>query len=256
MLGEVVHPRTFNTLRRIRDEDGTVLDEEEARAELAGPEMLLKQLKELLNREGSQAIADLPHGIHSGLRREKCYGMFFYFQAPRATGEGRRHFWRYIDARTHEIQENRYEIAQLIACQPDEPRYIGDQDVFALQDKVIEHLLASQREVEARAAAPTTVDPIQQTVAEELKDALRRQTVDRELAKSCLRFLGQPMGRSLHLKLKKAHESWADGRDDQALLTAVSLLAEQFGKDRSPRDAASPLRREDLQLICFELVTG
>ena len=67
---------------------------------------------------------------------------------------------------------------------------------------------------------------------------------------------GQPMGRSLHLKLKKAHESWADGRDDQALLTAVSLLAEQFGKDRSPRDAASPLRREDLQLICFELVTG
>ncbi len=45
VLGEVVHPRTYNTLRRIRDEDGTVLDEEEARAELAGPEVLLKQLK-------------------------------------------------------------------------------------------------------------------------------------------------------------------------------------------------------------------
>ena len=52
MLGEVVHPRTFNTLRRIRDEDGAVLDEEEARAELAGPEMLLKQLKDVLNRDG------------------------------------------------------------------------------------------------------------------------------------------------------------------------------------------------------------
>ena len=44
VLGEVVHPRTFNTLRRIRQEDGAVLDEEEARAELAGPEVLLKQL--------------------------------------------------------------------------------------------------------------------------------------------------------------------------------------------------------------------
>ena len=53
VLGEVVHPRTFNTLRRIRDEDGAVLDEEEARAELAGPEMLLKQLKDLLNRDGA-----------------------------------------------------------------------------------------------------------------------------------------------------------------------------------------------------------
>ena len=45
VLGEVVHPRTFNTLRRIHDEDGSVLDEEEARAELAGPEVLLKELK-------------------------------------------------------------------------------------------------------------------------------------------------------------------------------------------------------------------
>ena len=86
VLGEVVHPRTFNTLRRIRDEDGAVLDEEEARAELAGPEMLLKQLKDLLNRDGAERLTALPNGIHSGLRREKCYGMFFYFQAPRAGG--------------------------------------------------------------------------------------------------------------------------------------------------------------------------
>ena len=84
VLGEVVHPRTFNTLRRIRAEDGAVLDEEEARAELAGPEMLLKQLKDLLNRDGASTLTDLPNGIHSGLRREKCYGMFFYFQAPRS----------------------------------------------------------------------------------------------------------------------------------------------------------------------------
>src|SRR4051794_13752915 len=56
VLGEVVHPRTYNTLRRIREEDGEVLDEEEARAELAGPEVLLKQLKDLLNRGGTDAL--------------------------------------------------------------------------------------------------------------------------------------------------------------------------------------------------------
>ena len=88
VLGEIVHPRTFNTLRRIRAEDGAVLDEEEARAELAGPEVLLKNLKELLNREGAESVGDLPNGIHSGLRRRECYGMFFYFQAPRSSGEG------------------------------------------------------------------------------------------------------------------------------------------------------------------------
>ncbi|NUQ61481.1 MAG: hypothetical protein HUU20_03270 [Pirellulales bacterium] len=55
---------------------------------LAGPEMLLKHLKDLLNRDGATALTELPDGIHSGLRREKCNGMF-YFQAPRADGQGK-----------------------------------------------------------------------------------------------------------------------------------------------------------------------
>src|SRR5439155_9370938 len=255
VLGEVVHPRTFNTIRRIRDEDGAVLDEEEARAELAGPEMLLKQLKELLNRDGANILTTLPNGIHSGLRREKCYGMFFYFQAPRSGGDGKRHFWRYIDARTHEIKENRYEIAQLISCLPDEPRYIGDQDVFVLQDKVIEHILAADREAEAKAAAPIAVDPIQQTVSEEIKNAIRRRTVDREKAKACINFLGQPMGRALHVKLKIARESWKESRDDAGLVEKVVMLAEQFGKRRVDDGTSKRLNLENLELICFEYLS-
>lgn len=256
VLGEVVHPRTFNTIRRIREEDGTVLDEEEARAELAGPEMLLKQLKDLLNRDGANVLTSLPHGIHSGLRREKCHGMFFYFQAPRASGEGKRHYWRYIDARTEEIKENRYEIAQLISCLPDEPRYIGDQDVFVLQDKVIDHILAADREAEAKAAAPTAVDPIQQTISEEIKDAIRRRTVDREQAKACIAFLGQPIGRALHAKLAAAHDAWRSTRDDARLIDEVASLAQQFGKQQSDEAKHTRLVREDLDLICFEYVTG
>ncbi len=248
VLGEVVHPRTFNTIRRIRDEDGTVLDEEEARAELAGPEMLLKQLKDLLNRDGTNTLTTLPNGIHSGLRREKCYGMFFYFQAPRS-GEGKRHFWRYIDAKTHEIKENRYEIAQLISCLPDEPRFIGDQDVFFLQDKVIEHILAADREAEAKAAAPTAVDPIQQTVSEEVKGAIRRRSVDREKAKACISFLGQPMGRALHTKLKSSHDTWKESNDDRALVEEVATLADQFGKQRGEDAPLVRLSQEDLELV-------
>jgi hypothetical protein len=256
ILGEAVHPRTFNTLRRIRDEDGAVLDEEEQRAELAGPELLLKHLKEMLHRDAGESVADLPHGIHSGLRRERCNGMFFYFQAPRVGGEGHRHFWRYIDAGTLAVEDNRYEIAQRIACQRDEPRYIGDQDVFALQEKVIEQILSSERQIEARAATPPTADPIQQVVSEELKDALRRQTGDRVVAKECIRFLGQPMGRSLHKKLKDAYDAWTPTRDDAALLAAVAVLATEFSKERPAAESGTGLRREDLSLVCFEYVTG
>lgn len=256
VLGEVVHPRTFNVLRRLRDGDTAILDEEEQRAELAGPELLLKQLKDLLNRDGAERLTELPDGIHSGLRREKCYGMFFYFQAPRWDGQGKRHFWRYIDARTHEVNENRFEIAQRIGCLPDEPRYIGDQDVFTLQEKVINQILVSDREVEAKAAAAAVVDPVQQAVAEEIKNAIRRGKVDREAAKRCLVFLGQAMGISLHKKLRQVNDEWRQSRDDGALIADVAALAEEFSKGRLQSTPSRDVRREDLQLICFEYVTG
>src|SRR5262249_9275129 len=143
-----------------------------------------------------------------------------------------------------------------IACLPDEPRYIGSQDVFVLQDKVIDHILAADREAEAKAAAPPAVDPIQQTVSEEIKDAIRRRRVDREKAKACISFLGQAMGRALHAKLKTAHESWKSSGDDALLVEEVVTLSEQFGKQRSEEDTFKRLSREDLELICFEYVSG
>lgn len=256
VLGEVVHPRTFNTLRRIRAEDGTVLDEEEERAELAGPETLLKQLKELLNRQGSDSMDALPHGIHSGLRRARAHGMFFYFQAPRADGTGKRHFWRYIDAKTLEVVENRYQIAQLIGCQPDEPRYIGDQDVFVLQDKVIDSIIGAEREAEAKAAAPQTVDPTQQAVAEELKNAIRRGTVDRDASKKAILYLGQPMARFAIKRLKESYSLWRGNQDDKPLLKSVQELATDFAKQNPSSSTASPpLSRESLDLICFEFIS-
>jgi superfamily II DNA/RNA helicase len=255
VLGEVVHPRAFNTLRRIQAEDEKVLEEEEARAELAGPEMLLKDLKEMLGRHETEA-EELPHGIHSGLRRQKCNGMFFYFQAPRGEGEGRRHFWRYIDATTHSVEDNRFEIARRIACPPDEPRYIGPQDVFALQERMIEHILSAEREVEARAAAVPAVDPIQQSVAETLKDARRRRNVDRDQSRTVQAFLSQPMGKALHQQLRVAYEAWNTTQDDKALLAAVCGLADEFGKERTLTSPGKRLSREDLELICFEYVSA
>jgi superfamily II DNA/RNA helicase len=54
VLGEIVHPQNFNTLRRIAEEDGSVVEEQEQFAELVSSEFLLQQLKERLSR-GSHA---------------------------------------------------------------------------------------------------------------------------------------------------------------------------------------------------------
>ena len=67
---------------------------------------------------------------------------------------------------------------------------------------------------------------------------------------------GPTDGRSLHAKLKKAHEAWSQSRDDEVLLAAVDVLAHEFAKDRPTSERLATVRREDLDLICFEYVTG
>ncbi|MGH7176743.1 MAG: helicase-related protein [Tepidisphaeraceae bacterium] len=255
VLGEVVHPRTFNTIRRIQGGDVTVLDEEEARAELAGPELLLKQLKEMLGREGSRDIVNLPDGIHSGLRRQKDYGMFFYFKTPRPGGEGFRHFWRYIDAKTYAISDNRFQIAQLIGCRPDEPRFIGDQDVFDLQERVIQGILKEDQTAAAKAIIASTPEQVQLGLAEDLKGAMRRGTVDRATARQAIQFLDQPAGKALLARLRDVRSAFADHKDDQRLADDLLALADEYRKPSGNEAWSAKITRDNLHLICFEYLS-
>lgn len=256
VLGEVVHPRTFNTIRRIADGDVTVLDEEEARAELAGPEVLLKQLKEMLGKEGSREIVNLPDGIHSGLRRQRAHGMFFYFKAPRWQGEGFRHFWRYIDAKSYAVMDNRFEIAQLISCRADEPRYIGDQDVFDLQERVVQSIEREEGAATARAKIGLSPDGVQIGLAEDLKKALRNATVERGSAKQAIQFLGQPAGKALLARLRAVRTAFNEHKDDGRLAGELIELAKEYRKPEEGESGLGRVRREDLRLVCFEYVSG
>ena len=104
--------------------------------------------------------------------------------------------------------------------------------------------------------APTAVDPIQQTISEIIKDSIRRRSVDREEAKTCITFLGQPMGRALHTKLKAAYDEWNTDKNDTTLVAEVMSLEQQFGKERAKQSSVKLLSREELELICFEYVSG
>src|SRR5205807_1050358 len=93
------------------------------------------------------------------------------------------------------------------------------------------------------------------TLSEEIEDAIRRRTVDREMAKACITFLGQPMGRALHTKLKAVHEAWKEPKDDSTLVEEVASLSEHFGKQKHEDGTVKRLSREDLEFICFEYVS-
>lgn len=252
VLGEAVHPRTFNAMRRLKEGDVSVLDEEEERAELAGPELLLTQLREMLNREGAESALSLPDGIHSGLRRGEHDGMFFHFRASRSDGS-HRHFWRFVDAASGKSTDNRFEIARMIGCGPEEPRFIGDHDLFAMQDKAIAAIAKGEESLKTQRVVGQTGDPIQQAIAEDLKAGLRRGTIDRARARTLLGFLGQGFGKAVVLKLRALRATWEQARDDSDYINALDLLMRDYSKQDSHE--GDGLSREDLELVCFDFIS-
>jgi hypothetical protein len=263
VLGETVHPQNFNTLRRIRDEDSSVIDEEEQFTELASNEFLAQQLRALLDAGGREMLESLPDGIHSGLAKVGAKGVFFYFQAETSPG-GRQHFWKYFDLKDQKIIDNRYTLANLIVCNRDTPRVVDPEvfgSVFDLQEKIIEDILRSVQDQRALEAAPRSVDPIQQTVATALQSYLNHPDVERRQAIAAIRLLSQPMLKVQVDALRKAYKDLQGKRDVKALLAAVAELREQFGEQQTATPKArstpvSPLGREDLKLICFDFLSG
>lgn len=263
ILGEVVHPRDFNTLRRIRDEDDSVIEEEEQFFELTGAEAMTQTLREMLEAGGKERLEDLPDGIHSGLLRTGAQGAFFYFQAD--TGTDRQHFWRYVDLREETMMDNRQMIAGLIACRPETQRVIDPtiwMQIFQLQERVIEDILGSVRQKAAMEAVPKALDPIQQTVATAIQTRLDDPAVQRDRAVAAIRFLSQPMVRVNLKELRRAFREFQRGASIESLLASVEAMRDtgepvaSDGPLTNRGDAGAPLSRDQLRLICFDLVTG
>ena len=254
VLGEMVTPRNFNTLRRIEEEDDSVVEEQEAALELASAEMLLAHLRDVLAREGQEKVEDLPDGIHSGLARPGYRGLFFYFAAPDRSRGGRQHFWRYYDLETQTVRDNRYEIAQLIACTPDTPRVIGEADVFAAQEKVMDDIVRSVERQQAIEAAPKIVDEIQNLVSTVLQEHLNNPDLPRKRVRAALRALRQPLLGAFLRELRGAYDAHRRDGDVGALLEAVEQTVQTDGPAEGTAPAAVPLRREDLHLVCWEYI--
>ena len=255
VLGEIVHPRNFNTLRRILDEDGSVIEEQEQFAELASNEFLLHQLQKLLDTGAREMLDELPDGIHSGLARVGERGLFFYFTAPGRRGEGRSHFWRYYDVNRDRVLDNRFLIANLIACAPDTPRVVGDSDVFAIQNRVIDDILNSVHEQQAVEAAPTILDPLQQTVITLLRGYLHSPAVTRNGVRDAMQRLRAPMTHATIRDLRRAYDRFQHDQDIESILTHVGSIdsVDSSGSAINSNHQA-PLTRDDLHLVCFDYV--
>jgi SNF2 family DNA or RNA helicase len=259
VLGEVVTPRDFNTLKRIADEDDTVIEEQESFLELASSEALLAELQRVLSTDARRWLSDLDDGIHSGLERRGMKGMFFYFAAPRESG--RAHFWRYYDLETRKIIDNRYQIMQIIACSPDTPRFpppYQEVDVFAVQEKIIESILGDVEQQEAAAIVNKPVAEEQTLVSQVLQGYLNNPEYDRKELRELRKFLKQPLVGASVQQLRKALQSFSTTSEVTPLIEAVRELyqhqAELVSNGSGDKKPVNRIKREDLCLMCYEYI--
>jgi hypothetical protein len=254
VLGELVHPKNFNTMQRIADEDESVFEEQERQANLISSEFLLSALKSALE-DGDYDVDQLPDGIHSGLERKGFRGLFFYFTAPENEEGEKRHFWRYYDHQTGQIMDNVLRIARLIQCQADEERVIGDLDVFEIQEHVIKDIMGSVKSQRAVEAAPRKVSDTQITIRTLLSQHRNNPEVDGEKAKEAIKKLKTPLPRAYQNKLQEAFSQFQSSRDVHDLLVVIDEM--DIEKPDSREDEVTEkkqLNNEELHLVCWEYV--
>ncbi len=258
VLGEVVTPRDFNTLRRIADEDNTVIDEQESFLELASSETMLAELQRVLATEAQEWVTNLDGGIHSGLERDFTQGVFFYFKAPHPDG-GSFHFWRYYDLNRRQIIDNRYQIMQIIACGPDTPRFpppYDEVDIYDLQEKVIADIMG---DIEQQVAASVVSSPVavEQNIARQvLQQHLSNPDFDRTQIRELRAFLKQPLVGASVATLRKALKEYSVSSDPQPLVQVVNDVFELQGRaDRLDTKRIPKISRDDLHLVCYEYIS-
>jgi hypothetical protein len=262
VLGEEVHPQIFNSLKRIREEDNSIIEEEEQFTELASSEILLQQLRAFVNGGGRDAVEQLPDGIHSGLHRAGSRGVFWYFRSK--NGVSGHNFWKYYDMKSDRIIDNRHLIANLISCNPDTPRVVDQaiyKSIFDLQERVVADILEGHEEKVALQAAPQAINPLQQTVSTVLQQFLNHPQVDRKRALGMIAFLNGPMQNIQVSELKKIYTAYQQTQSIAALISGLETMHASYAGAEAAlvpsKNGKSLLKltRDDLGLVCFQVLS-
>ena len=106
--------------------------------------------------------------------------------------------------------------------------------------------------------APRTIDPVQQTVATAIQGYLNHPDIDRKETIELIRFLNQPMLSVQIRQLRAALRNFKTAGQVKALIEEVRNLRGMVAEPEAVLygDERTPIRREDLRLICFEFISG
>lgn len=261
VLGEVVSTRSLEQLRRLRQEDRTVLDDLERETELVSTDEMKFPLMAYLQQVGMEKINSIPRGIGSGIAKSRRpSGVFFAFQAQD------RHFWRLYTNEGEVITDKRRLFHYLLVYQ-DEPRVMPPKfEIYDLLDQATQHVL---QEIDAATRA-RRIPPKLGAINTEISAALRQAPLisangseENFVAPEELRERVQQVIQNVSLdafkrdkQLKEIRRTYQQTGNQRQLVESLDVF---FVENDLYRDVVTPkttleqIRAEDLQLIAYEV---
>jgi hypothetical protein len=255
VLGELVTPRTFNTLRELAAGDDSSLVYWGQVSELAGNELMRQQLLAYLRKYGEELVRDLPGGIHSSLQRGQGRGVFAYYRYKD------RHFWRFYDTRQGYARDNRFEIHELIRAAPAESRaedWLEPAEQERILELLAEDILTTLQEQRGVAALGETLDKVQRDLAQIVRAGWATPGVNRTQAQAVFTALRTPLPAAFVKDLRAIAVRYQQDRDYALLLAMLQKLLDEFQLAGAAaevlRPESEPVTREDLELVCWMLI--
>lgn len=121
VLGETPNPMDFNTLRRIAQEDGAVLDDLEMESELSIGEFLMQDLLRFLKQAGEAYLSQIPYGVGTAKKgQEGVKGFFAAFRNKNTL----QHYWLFEkqgEGNGRNVITAKLDAIKPIRSTPDEP---------------------------------------------------------------------------------------------------------------------------------------
>lgn len=265
ILGEAISARSLEQLRRLRDEDQTVIDELEREIELVSTDEMKLPLVVYLQQMGLEKVQSIPRGIGSGIAHfpTRPTGVFFAFQA------GDQHFWRLYTPDGEVIKDKRRLYRYIFV-----PESTSEKRVMPANFEIYDHLDHATQDVIKeinKSLITRRIKPKLGNLNKELSEALRQATLfaldntsPKELvAPDSLREQVQSVVENIPLDVFKRDKRMKDIRStyasDKNQHQLVDALHEFFVDSDLYRDVPvqkttlEKVHEEDLQLIAYEV---
>ncbi|MFA6064928.1 MAG: helicase-related protein [archaeon] len=264
VLGEKIHPKVFGIIRRIKDKDQKIMKELEDDS-FGGGEKFYQPLKDFLKSKPIEDLEKMPMGIHSGLKKNKINGMFFYYKYGQEM-----HFWRLYDVNENIVLSNKTQILEYIACPQKEARTIPDffNKLYEINSKVLENIKLEYDDIQlsqtqdsrikemSRSRSTTFVKKIIDTTNKEIDEYLDEFPNDKEYATSWdsveKRLINTPLTKKRIKDLRKIWSEYKSKKNWKQLIKNLDCYLVQRTIDKKKIEEFD---KSKLKLVTVDIIS-